>query len=89
MIIKEGFKLRTVLGEYIVVAEGAEQMKFKKILNLNASAAYLWQQILGKEFTVGDLADLLVGQYCIDRNRALEDAAAIAETWKSQGVLAE
>ena len=87
MKIKEGFILRTVIGEHIVVAEGLAQLKFKKILNLNASAAYIWQQLDGKEFTVEDIASLLVEKYGIPMERAKNDAAAIAETWKEQGVL--
>ena len=89
MRIKEGFTLRTVLGEYIVVAEGLAQIKFKKILNLNASAAFIWQQVAGREFTVEQIACLLVERYGIPQEMALKDAATISETWKEQGVLSE
>ena len=49
MKIKEGFILRKICGEYVVVGEGLAQVNFNKMLSLNASAAYLWEQFQGKE----------------------------------------
>ena len=51
MKIKEGFILRTICGEHIVVGEGLAQVNFNKMLSLNESAAYLWKEAEGKEFT--------------------------------------
>ena len=47
MKIKEGFILRKICGEYVVVGEGLAQVNFNKMLSLNASAAYLWEQFQG------------------------------------------
>ena len=35
MKIKEGFILRSICGEYIVVGEGLAQVNFNKMLSLN------------------------------------------------------
>ena len=35
MKIKEGFKLRTIVGEHIVTGEGLSQVNFNKIISLN------------------------------------------------------
>ena len=51
MKIKEGFILRQICGEYVVVGEGLAQVNFNKMLSLNESAAYLWQEVSDKEFT--------------------------------------
>ena len=42
MRIKEGFTLRTICGEHVVIGEGLAQVNFTKMLSLNGSAAYLW-----------------------------------------------
>lgn len=86
MRLKEGFRLRNLCREYIVVAEGLQQVNFNKMIALNATAAYLWQKVEGKEFTVQDLADLLTAEYEVDAETALKDSEAIAQKWMEAGI---
>lgn len=86
MIIKEGFILRQICGEYIVVGEGLAQVNFNKMMSLNESAAYLWKEVQGKEFSVEDLTKLLLDRYEVAEDVARADAAKLAATWKEQGV---
>ena len=86
MKIKEGFILRKICGEYVVVGEGLAQVNFNKMLSLNASAAYLWEAFQGKEFTVEDMANSLMDRYEVDKERAYQDAAALAGKWVEEGV---
>lgn len=87
MRIKEGFVLRTMLGEHVVVGEGLAQVNFNRLLSLNSTAAYLWESVVGKDFTPEDLAKLIVDKYDVSEERALEDSRNIANTWIEQGVL--
>ena len=89
MMIKEGFILRQICGEYVVVGEGLAQVNFNKMLSLNASAAYLWEQMQGKDFTVQDMADALMDRYEVEQERAYEDAAALAGKWVDEGVVTQ
>ena len=59
MKIKEGFVLRQMCGENIVAGEGLQNINFNKLLSLNESAAYLWKEVVGKEFTQEEMADRL------------------------------
>ena len=86
MKIKEGFTLRSLLGEFIVVGEGLAQVNFNKMLSLNESAAYLWKGVEGKDFTLEDLTALLLEKYDVSAERAAEDAAKVAEIWIREGV---
>ncbi len=86
MHLKEGFRLRTICGENIIVAEGKTRINFNKIIALNESAAYLWTSVSEKEFTIDDLATLLKERYEIDDTIANEDSAKIAESWVSAGI---
>ena len=87
MKIKEGFMLRTICGEHIVIGEGLAQVNFNKMLSLNGSAAYLWEQLKGKEFTEEDAVRLLTDKYDVTPERALEDVKKLLEEWKNQGVM--
>ena len=86
MKIKDGFILREMCGENIVTAEGIEHINFNKLISLNSSAAYLWENLIGKEFSVEDMAALLVEQYDIDMERALKDSESLSKAWMEAGV---
>lgn len=86
MRIKDGFILRTICGENVVVGEGLAQVNFNKLLSLNTSAAWLWEQVKGKDFTVEDLAALLQEKYDVSADVALADSQKLADSWKEQGV---
>ena len=89
MRIKNGFELRKICGENIVIAHGVENIDFTKVITLNESAAFIWQQVEGKEFTVEDLADALVREYGIDKELALKDSQNLLDSWRAAGVLDE
>ncbi len=89
MKTKEGFNLRTICGEHVMVAEGKMNIDFCNIINMNDTAAYLWEKlnIPGKDFSVEEMADLLVSEYEVDKETALTDAAALAEQWVKAGIV--
>lgn len=89
MKIKEGFILREMCGENIIAAEGLEHINFNKLISLNESAAYLWQEFIGKEFTVEDMAQLLIDRYGIGQELALNDSKNLCEAWINAGIAAE
>lgn len=85
----EGFKLRTLGKDHILVGEGLKQIDFGKMISLNVTAAWLWQQIEGKEFTVSDVATLLKNEYGIDDQLADRDAEHICRSLVNAGVIVE
>lgn len=86
MRIKEGFRLRDVMGQATVIGEGVAQVNFNKLITLNATAAYLWQSVEGKDFDAAMLAGLLVKEYGIDGELAAKDAESIASQWAELGL---
>ncbi len=87
MKIKNGFVLREMCGENIVTAEGIENINFNKLISLNATAAYLWEALAGKDFTAEDMAGLLVERYGIDMELALKDSENLCNAWNDAGVI--
>jgi hypothetical protein len=89
MRIKEGFILRSICGEYVVVGEGLAQVNFNKMLSLNNSAAYLWKELEGKDFTLDTMVDLLLENYDVTREQAAEDVEKLLQIWIKEGVVQE
>ena len=89
MKIIEGFVLRPLGEEFIVIGEGIAQINFNKMVSLNSTAAYLWENVEGKDFTVEDLTKLLTDQYEVSEEQAAADAAALAAKWIEAGIVAE
>ena len=86
MKIKDGFVLRKMCGEYIVAAEGLQNINFNKLISLNPTAAFLWKALENKEFTVEDMAQLLVDEYEIDMELASTDSANLIKAWLDAGI---
>ena len=89
MKIIEGFVLRPLGEEFIVIGEGIAQINFNKMISLNSTAAFLWENVEGKDFTVEDLTKLLTDNYEVEEERAASDAAAIAAKWIEAGIVSE
>ncbi len=87
MKIVDGFKLRSVAGEMVVSGEGVGQINFNKLIALNETAAYLWQEVESKEFDAQMMADLLVAEYEIESDIALRDAQALIDKWVECGIV--
>ena len=87
MKAKNGFNLRTVCGENILVAEGEENIDFSNIISMNECSAYLWNSIQGKDFEVKDLVDLLIEMYEVDEETATRDAQLLVDQWKQAEII--
>ncbi|MBR1414259.1 MAG: PqqD family protein [Prevotella sp.] len=88
MKLKEGFVLRQVCGENVIVGEGLGAINFGRLLALNESAAWLWKQAqqMG-DFTVESLADKLCEEYDVTADEARKDVADIIAEWNNVEVV--
>ena len=89
MKLKPGFALHEVCGEKVLIAEGIENINFSKMVNLNPSAAFLWEKAAEASFTPESLASLLTEEYEVEFAQALEDTHALLAQWKEIGLLIE
>lgn len=88
MKVKNGFNLREVCGENIIVAEGDENIDFSNIISMNESSAYLWQEVQKLDnFTINTLTQLLCEQYEIDEETAKKDVTTLATQWAAAGII--
>lgn len=74
MKIKSNLKLRMIAGEAIVLLQSEGGSDMTKVLALNQSSQFLWEQLAGKDFSIDDVVNLLCEHYEVDEARAREDA---------------
>ena len=87
MKIKTGFELRDVCGEKVIIATGIENIDFSRMISLNESAAFLWENIQDKEFDAETLAELLLQEYEVDKADALADSQTLLNDWQECGII--
>ena len=88
MKIKNGFVLRDVCGEQVIMGEGIGALNFGRLLCLNETAAWLWSEAEKQgEFTVESLADALCSEYDVSAEQAKADVATIVGEWQKVNVL--
>ena len=63
--------MRDVCGEKGIIATGIENIGCSRMISLNESAAFLWENIQDKEFDAETLAELLLQEYEVDKADAL------------------
>ena len=90
----EGFKLRKLGNEYILVGESMELINFNKMITLNETAAFLWkeaEQLTASHgsFSASDLCQSLCAEYDVDPSQALTDIDATLSAWLQAGVITE
>lgn len=87
MHIKENYKVRQIAGENLIIDQGQSHADMTKVISLNSTAMFLWSGLQGKEFTVEDVADMLVSRFAISREQALADANRWVDTLQKHGIV--
>lgn len=86
MRLKEGFLLRKVAGDYVVVPSGNAMIDFKAMISLNETGAFLWEA-LKNEQTEDGLVSALLGEYDVDEATAREDVGEFVNLLKEKDLL--
>ena len=87
MKISEKYKVREMAGEHIIVMPGRYGADMPRVVALNPTSLYLWEQLAGREFDHEEVARLLVEQYEIDPETARTDAEKWVEQLHKCGIL--
>ena len=88
MKIKKGFILRKMGDQHLVVAVGEAAKKFKGMMRLNETSAFLWEQ-LSDHTTIDALVEKLLSEYDTDPDTARADVTAFVAKLKSSNLLDE
>ena len=79
MKLKSDYKVRKIAGESVIVRMGQQNVKMTTIISLNPTSEWLWEQLQGVEFDAEKVADLLTGEYEVEREVALKLRAGLLQ----------
>ena len=85
---KEGFVLRTVCGEHVIVGEGLGTIDFGKLISLNETAAWLWKKAAEMgDFDIDTLTTALCEEYEVEADQARQDVSKMVGQWQELGIV--
>ena len=88
MKVKNGFVLRKIGNEQVIIGEGIEQVDFNKIVRLNATGVDLWNEMQKGDFSVTAIADFIMANYQgVDEKAATADAQTFIDRLSQAGLL--
>ena len=85
MKLKEGFILRQVVGQNVVMPAGAD-LDLNCMITLNETGAFLWER-LNEETTEEALVAALLGEYDCDEPTAKNAVAGFVQKLRDNGFL--
>lgn len=85
MKIKEGFLLRQVAGQMVVLPSGNE-LDLNMMITLNDTGAFLWEQLQSETDEAALVAALLV-EYDVDEATAAKSVSAFVKKLDENGFL--
>lgn len=85
MKIKDGFLLRQIGGENVVLPTASE-LNLNGMITLNDTGCFLWQQ-LQQQTDRESLVNALLGEYDVDRQTAEASVDAFVEKLEKHGFL--
>ena len=86
MKIKDGYILREVAGNNIIVAVGGESVTFDGIKTLNETGAFLWRNI-EKGMNEESLVKVMLEEYEVDEETAKADVKEFVSLLINNGLV--
>ena len=88
MKIKEGYILKDVAGNKIVIATGSEKMNFNGVMTFNSVGAEIFTMI-DEGMAPEEIIKKIAGEYSADEATVRKDFAALTEKMRKYGILEE
>ena len=88
MRVKDQLVLREIAGQYIIVPIMERVKEVPSMGYISSSAAYLWQHMEGREFTLDELVDLIISKYKnVTRDKAQDDIITFLQILARNNIL--
>ncbi len=88
MKLKNGFTIKEITGDYIVVPTGDNYLDFGAVISLNETGAFLWNQLQNSK-NIDELSAALVAEYDIDSDTAKADTDDFVNLLKEHGLMCD
>ena len=76
MKISGKYKVREMAGQHVVIIQGRNGEDMTRIISLNGTSLFLWNELKDRDFDVEDVKSALMSEYGIDDARASRDSEA-------------
>lgn len=86
MKVKEGFELKEIADNYVVIPTKSNVVDFNSMIMLNEVSAFLWLQLL-EDKTEQELVKALLNEYDVDKETAAEDVKLFVSELAAAGVI--
>lgn len=87
MKIKDGFVLRNVADNYIVIGVGEEAVDFNGMITLNETGAFLWKILAESDVDKNGLLTSLMHEYDVDADTVERDIDDFLKKLQDGGLL--
>lgn len=71
----------------MIVDPSQDMVDLSTVYTLNSSAAWLWEELKGKEFTMNTIVELLCENYDVSKEQAQSDAEILLQDFEKQGLV--
>lgn len=89
MKVKDGFVVREVAGQAVVVATGEASRDFHGMVKLNGTGKLIWEA-LAAGLSEGEIAQKLVAEYAdVTPEKAAEDVRSFVSQMREAGFIVE
>lgn len=89
MKLKEGFVLKSMAGEHVLMPTGENIASFNGTVLLNELSAFIIQKMENGPVTREDLADLVVAEYDVSKETVLKDLDELTAQLSEMGILSQ
>ena len=86
MKAREGFILRNLAGEYLLMPKGEKIKNYDSVVLMNELSAFVWGK-LQNPVTQSDLLEAVLNEYDVDEKTAREDLDGLLAELKEAGVV--
>lgn len=89
MKFKDTFELRKIGGEDVAVQTGNAEVNMGRIISFNESSLLVYNTLKDRDFSVSDVADVLISEYDVEPSVAERDSKELVEALRKSGILAD
>ena len=88
MRIKDGFVVRDIMGQCVVVATGEASETFQGMIKLNETGKVIWESIADGK-SEEEIVDLIVSEYDVDKDHAKNSVSKFISDMKDKGFIVD
>lgn len=87
MKLNDELVLRKIGSNYMIVKSAGDNVSLTDVIRLNETAAALWREFSGRDFSPEDMVASLCSTYEVSEAVATRDVHNLLKQWKEYGML--